>query len=101
METNNRSIKEIEQMYNELTQCVRHYVSAKLIDTSEDNKMEVNIELDGGDCGLSSLEKPTIVSIWQHPTEGWIDVLFSDSDIPVDWDYLDMADQIKIAKELQ
>jgi hypothetical protein len=50
-----------------------HHISAMLADTSEDKHMEVSICVESEeDMGLSSLEKPRIVEIWQNETEGMI-----------------------------
>ena len=43
------------------------------MDTNEVDKMDVDIVVDVEDAmGLSSLELPNIIKMWQHPSEGWI-----------------------------
>lgn len=80
MDTLNRTPNEITKIFNNfvttdenIRQMVRNYFSRQLMDTNEVEKMEVDIVVDVEDAmGLSSLELPNIVKIWQHPTEGWI-----------------------------
>ena len=50
---------------------IRRKMSALLMDTCEENPLECYIQI-GEDQGLSSLDLPTITSIFQHPTEGII-----------------------------
>lgn len=80
MNTLNRTPNEITKIFNNLVateenirQMVRNYLSRQLMDTNEVDKMEVDIVVDVEDAmGLSSLELPNIIKMWQHPTEGWI-----------------------------
>ena len=56
-----------------MNQVCREYISRHLIDTSEENKVEVDIILESDeDCGLSSLLLPTIDTIYQQPGTGEI-----------------------------
>ena len=61
-------------MRREVTnQVCREYISRHLMDTSEENKVEVDIILESDeDCGLSSLLLPTIDTIYQQPGTGEI-----------------------------
>lgn len=80
MNTLNRTPNEITKIFNDfiateenIRQMVRNYLSRQLMDTNEVDKMEVDIVVDVEDAmGLSSLELPNIIKMWQHPTEGWI-----------------------------
>lgn len=80
MNTLNKTPNEITKIFNNLVateenirQMVRNYLSRQLMDTNENKKMEVDIVVDVEDAmGLSSLELPQIIKMWQHPTEGWI-----------------------------
>ena len=80
MNTLNRTPNEITKIFNDfvsteknIRQMVRNYLSKQLMDTNEVEKMEVDIVVDVEDAmGLSSLELPNIIKMWQHPTEGWI-----------------------------
>ena len=101
MDTNNKSIKQIEQMYDDLLESVRHNLSLKLMDTSEDNPLEVHIPLEHGAEGLSTLEMPTISKIYQHPSDGIIYVRFEEDDYDIELDSLFMEDMIQILKELE
>lgn len=65
--------KKLRQTENKLRQMIRNYFSRQLMDTNENEKMDVDIVVDVEDAmGLSSLELPNIIKMWQHPTEGWI-----------------------------
>ena len=80
MNTLNRTPNEITKIFNDfvatednIRQMVRNYLSRQLMDTNEVDKMDVDIVVDVEDAmGLSSLELPNIIKMWQHPTEGWI-----------------------------
>lgn len=87
MNTLNRTPNEITKIFNNLVatenslrqteinlrEMIRNYFSRQLMDTNENEKMEVDIVVDVEDTiGLSSLELPNIIKMWQHPTEGWI-----------------------------
>ena len=101
MNTNNKSIKEIEQMYDDLLESIRHNLSLKLMDTSEDKPLEVHIPLEHDTVGLSTLEMPTITKIYQHPSEGIIYVRFEGDEYDTELDYLYIPDMIQILKELE
>ena len=48
-------------------------LSALLADTSEDRHLRLDLCLETDeDMGLSTLQKPHMSEIWQHPTEGII-----------------------------
>ena len=84
MNTLNRTPNEITKIFNvfietyvstekNIRQMVLNYLSRQLMDTNENEKMDVDIVVDVEDAmGLSSLELPNIIIMWQHPTEGWI-----------------------------
>lgn len=84
MNTLNRTPNEITKIFNDfietyvsteknIRQMVLNYLSRQLMDTNENEKMDVDIVVDVEDAmGLSSLELPNIIKMWQHPTEGWI-----------------------------
>ncbi len=80
MNTLNRTPNEITKIFNDfvateenIRQMIRNYFSRQLMDTNEIDKMDVDIVVDVEDAmGLSSLELPNIIKMWQHPTEGWI-----------------------------
>ncbi len=97
IDTNNRTSEEISEIYDALRESIRHYLSAKLIDTDEDHPLDVHIKLDFGAMGLSSLKMPTITSIFQEP-EGIIWVKYDFSDDYVELDELCTEDQMPIIK---
>lgn len=101
MNTNNKSFQEIEQMYNDLLESIRHNLSLKLMDTSKDKPLEVYIPLEHDAIGLSTLEMPTITEIYQDPSEGIIYVRFYGDEYITELDYLHIADMIQILKELE
>ena len=101
MDTNNKSFQDIKQMYDDLLESIRHNLSLKLMDTSEDNPLEVYIPLEYGIVGLSTLEMPTITKIYQHPSDGIIYVRFEEDDYDTELDSLYMEDVIQILKELE
>ena len=80
MNTLNRTPNEITKIFNNfvateenIREMVRNYLSRQLMDTNEDEKMDVDIIVDVEDAmGLSSLELPNITKMWQFPTEGII-----------------------------
>ena len=78
----------------------RKILSKKLMDTNEENQLKVCIPLENDESfGLSSLQLPTIVSIWQHPSEGIIYFKFEGQDDYVEFD--DMVEYLdQIIKEL-
>ena len=101
MDTNNKSIKEIEQMHNDLLESIRHNLSLKLMDTSKDNPLEVYIPLEHDAVGLSTLEMPTVTRIYQLPSEGIIYVHFDGYGGDIELEDLFMDDIIQILKELE
>lgn len=101
MDTNNKSVMEIELMYYDLLESIRHNLSLKLMDTSEDKPLEVHIPLEHDAVGLSTLEMPTITKIYQHPSEGIIYVRFEGDEYDTELDYLYIPDIIQIIKELE
>ena len=101
MNTNNKSLKEIEQMYHDLLESIRHNISLKLMDTSKDNPLEVYIPLEHDAVGLSTLEMPTITKIYQLPSEGIIYVHLDGYGGDIELEDLFMDDIIQILKELE
>ena len=100
IDTNNKTPEEISKMYDALIESIRHYLSAKLMDTDEEHPLDVHIELDFGTVGLSSLEMPAITSIFQEPKEGIIWIKFDFSDDYIELDELYTEDQMSIIKEI-
>ena len=101
MDTNNKSLKEIEQMYHDLLESIRHNLSLKLMDTSKDNPLEVYIPLEHDAVGLSTLEMPTVTKIYQLPSEGIIYVHLDEYGGDIELEDLFMDDIIQILKELE
>ena len=79
----------------------RKFLSKKLMDTNEENQLKVYISLENDETfGLSSLELPTIISIWQHPSEGIIYFKFEGRDVYVEFDDMEFEYLDQIIKEL-
>jgi len=97
----NKNYGDIEETYNLLREMVRHNLSAKLMDTDEEHPKDVYISLEYGACGLSSLEMPAIVSLYQEPCEGIIYVKYDDADDYVELDDLFLEDMMQIVKDLE
>lgn len=102
----NKTFEEIESYYNDLVdmeqevrEMIRFFLSRKLMDTSEDNKLECDIALETDDCfGLSSLNLPWVTSMWQHPTEGYITFDIDDGRSERDFDELSTEELMTIIK---
>lgn len=95
MGTNNKTIDELWDMACDIstnvdyfTESLRHYLSARLIDTNEEKKMGCNIVMQRGYFGLGELEKPTIIAMWQQPSEGIIWVEIEGMEEPIELDDL-------------
>lgn len=101
LNSNNRSTEEIREMYDTLVESIRHNVSLKLMDTNEENPLEVYIPLEYGAMGLSTLQMPTVVKLWQHPTEGLISFCYEGDDNEMDFDSLGIEDKIQIVEDLE
>ena len=99
--TQNRTIEEIKDMYYVMNESIRHNLSAKLMDTDEEHPMEVNITLEFAACGLSTLEMPTITSIYQDSVEGTMWIKFDDADDFISFDELHLEDKLQIVKDIE
>ena len=101
MDTNNKTLQEIKQMYNDLLESIRHSLSLKLMDTSEENPLEVYIPLEHNAYGLSSLEMSAITKIYQLPSEGIIYVHLDGCEEDVEIDSLYTEDLIDILEGME
>jgi hypothetical protein len=76
------------------------------MDTNEENQLKVYIPLENDKSfELSPLQLPTIISMWQHPSEGIIYFKFEGQNNYVEFDdmnleYLDQKYLDQIIKEL-
>lgn len=71
------------------------------MDTNEENQLKVYIPLENKESfGLSTLLLPTVISIWQHPSEGIIYFKFDGQDNYVEFDDMDVEYLEQIIKEL-
>lgn len=100
MEINNKSREEICDSYHTLREDIRHYLSAKLSDTDEEHPLDVYISLGFGIVGMSSLEMPTITSIFQELKEGIIWFQYEGSENYVEFDDMFTEDLISIVREI-
>lgn len=79
----------------------RKILSKKLMDTNEENQLKVYIPLENNESfGLSTLQLPTVISIWQHPSEGIIYFKFEGQDDYVEFDDMELECLDQIIKEL-
>ena len=79
----------------------RKILSKKLMDTNEENQLKVYIPLENDESfGLSTLQLPTVISIWQHPSEGIIYFKFEGQDDYVEFDDMELECLDQIIKEL-
>jgi hypothetical protein len=89
-------------IFDDVNESLRHLASRLLMDTSEDNQMDVSIIIETNeDQGLSTLDKPTVTKIYQDPSEGIIWVLFDGYKDYMEWDDLTYSDQYQILKYIQ
>lgn len=85
----------------DLIEIVRQTISKLLMDTSEENPKECHITLESPeDCGLSSLQLPTIIKAWQNPTEGWITFEFI-GNYRKGFEELDIHEMLQVLKGLE
>ena len=71
----------------------RKFLSKKLMDTNEENQLKVYIPLENDESfGLSTLQLPTIISMWQHPSEGIIYFKFDGQDDYVEFDDMELEE---------
>lgn len=86
---------------NKNIESYRKFLSKKLMDTNEENQLKVYIPLENDETfGLSTLQLPTVISIWQHPSEGIIYFKFNGQDDYVEIDDLEIKYLNQIIKEL-
>ena len=86
---------------NKNIESYRKILSKKLMDTNEENQLKVYIPLENDETfGLSSLELPTIINMWQHPSEGIIYFKFEGQDDYVEFDDMEFKYLDQIIKEL-
>lgn len=91
---------------NKNIESYRKILSQKLMDTNEENQLKVYIPLENDESfKLSALQLPTIISMWQHPSEGIIYFKFEGQNDYVEFDdmnleYLDQKYLDQIIKEL-
>ena len=79
----------------------RKILSKKLMDTNEENQLKVYIPLENDESfGLSTLQLPTVISIWQHPSEGIIYFKFEGQNDYVEFDDMELEYLDQIIKEL-
>ena len=79
----------------------RKILSKKLMDTNEENQLKVYIPLENEESfGLSTLQLPTIISMWQHPSEGIIYFKFDGQSDYVEFDDMELEYLDQIIKEL-
>lgn len=84
------------------TEKLRRRLSALLMDTDEQHPMRCNVLIGESEAqGLSSLELPTVVSIFQQPCEGIIWFNIYGCDKPMEFDSMNIEDIKKVIKYLE
>lgn len=78
---------------------LRKKFSALLMDTSEDKPLECNIPFEDS-YGLSTLELPTVIGMFQIPTEGIIYFQIEGVQYPMEFDEFSDEDLKEILKSL-
>ena len=78
---------------------LRKKFSALLMNTSEEKPLECNIPF-GDSYGLSTLELPTVTSMFQIPTEGIIYFQIEGVQYPMEFDEFSNEDLKEILKSL-
>ena len=96
----NKTETQLLEMYDTLRESIRHYLSLKLMDTNENSPLTCNIVIDFEAFGLSTLNMPTIISMYQHPTEGIIYFKYEGVEEYIEFDNMLTEDLIIIIKYL-
>ena len=80
---------------------IRRKLSALLMDTDEQHPMECDYVVgDAYSCGLSTLLMPTIVSMFQEPSEGIIWFQFEGEQEPREFDNMIRSDLNELLEQL-
>lgn len=97
----NKSCEEIVNIALLLDESIRQYFSRLLVDTDAENpKQCYHIISTPEDMGLSDLEKPTLVSMYQDPSEGYIYLLFEGNEKYVELEELETHFAIYIIQQI-
>lgn len=76
-----------------MKEVLRKKFSALLMHTSEENPIECSIKIGEEEAmGLSSLELPEVIKVFQHPTEGIIYFLIDGMEDYMEFDDLSITD---------
>ena len=98
----NKSYDDIYDMYRVLMESCRQWLSRYLMDYDESNPLGCNIVVEPmGTYGLSDLEKPNLVSLYQQAGDGIIWLLFEGEKDYVELDFLDLETIVFIVGELE
>ena len=98
----NRSFEEIKNMLSIVRESIRQFFSRLLMDTNADNPKQCRITISTPeDMGLSELLKPTIIAMYQEPTDGVIYFLFEGCSDYEEFDNLDNDALMQIMEEIE
>lgn len=98
----NRSLEEIKNMLSIVRESIRQFFSRLLMDTSADNPKQCRITISTPeDMGLSELLKPTIIAMYQEPTDGVIYFLFEGCSDYEEFDNIDNDALMQIMEEIE
>lgn len=79
---------------------LRHKFSALLMHTDENNPLSCNVLLDDEAFGLSTLQIPKCVGVFQESKEGIIWFIMEDCKEPIEFDDISFGDLINIYNTL-
>lgn len=88
----NQSHQAILNISHFLEESIRQYFSRLLMDTDAENPLTCHYVIETPeDCGLSDLEKPTLISMYQDPTEGYMYFLFEGTEEYCDFEEFSLS----------
>lgn len=98
----NQSYENIMKTYELLVESIRQYLSRMLMFHDENNPLDCNFIISTyEDCGLSELEKPTIISMYQMSGEGIIYLKFEGDNDYIELDELEVEVQLSILEAIE
>jgi hypothetical protein len=98
----NQSYENIMKTYELLVESIRQYLSRMLMFHDENNPLDCNFIISTSeDCGLSELEKPTVISMYQMSGEGIIYLKFEGDNDYIELDELEVEIQLSILEAIE
>ena len=99
----NKPYEEILGITRYLQECIRQYFQRMLVDTSEESPVECDIIVDTADSqGISDLQKPHVIGMYQDPTQGIIYLQFEgDEEHWYELEYFALDCQLDIIRAIE